>query len=113
MVTTLIGVAIGKLNYNDVKYMFDNPSQDNYKNVTGLVPAYGLYLKDVVYNKEDLIEPVEDEEQQSEKIQLKSIDIKTNPKDLIGLTINEKINLRNEKIRLELQELEELNNKSN
>ncbi|XP_075237085.1 tRNA pseudouridine synthase-like 1 isoform X2 [Lycorma delicatula] len=112
MVTTFLAVASGKLNYDDVKYMFDNPSADSWKSTSiGIVPSYGLYLTDIIYNKEDLIEPVENEEEK--ELVIKSSDIKTNPKDLVGLTINEKINLRNEKLLLEKRELKSKNVKEN
>lgn len=55
MVGTLITVANGKLEPNDVKVMLQIPSKHSWHTFIQNCPPDGLYLCDVKYNAEDLI----------------------------------------------------------
>ncbi|XP_050423245.1 tRNA pseudouridine synthase-like 1 [Adelges cooleyi] len=56
-VGVLLGVAQKKISYDDVKYMFDNPSSKSWNPKASTVPSYGLYLYDIGYDKVDLKVP--------------------------------------------------------
>ncbi|XP_050537572.1 tRNA pseudouridine synthase A isoform X2 [Daktulosphaira vitifoliae] len=53
-VGVLIGVAQKKLSYNDVLYMFDNPSSKSWNPRVSTAPSHGLYLYDIGYDELDL-----------------------------------------------------------
>lgn len=55
----LIKVAQKKLTYDEVKYMFDNPSSDSWNPIASTAPSHGLYLYDMGYDEADLELPVE------------------------------------------------------
>ena len=55
MVGTLLTVARGKLQPNDVKVMLQVPSKHSWHTFIQNCPPHGLYLCDVQYNPEDLI----------------------------------------------------------
>lgn len=57
----LIKVAQKVLTYDDVKYMFDNPSSDSWNPRVSTAPSHGLYLYDLGYDEEDLVVPAEPE----------------------------------------------------
>ncbi|XP_039297085.1 tRNA pseudouridine synthase-like 1 [Nilaparvata lugens] len=124
-VAVLIGVGQGKVNYKDVESLFLNPGTwlDGLKSV----PAYGLYLTDVVYSKEALEAPAkgqenvvkrtvgeevegeeeggeeeeeEEEEEEDRREERRTVKVATS-KDTKQLSINEKINLRSSKIKEE------------
>ncbi|CAH0718770.1 unnamed protein product, partial [Brenthis ino] len=55
MIGTLITVAIGKLELNDIKVMLQVPSKHSWHTFIQNCPPDGLYLANVSYNPEDLI----------------------------------------------------------
>jgi len=55
----LIKVAQNVITFDDVKYMFDNPSIDSWNPKVSTAPSYGLYLYDIGYDEKDLILPIE------------------------------------------------------
>ncbi|VVC35647.1 Hypothetical protein CINCED_3A024746 [Cinara cedri] len=77
-VGVLIKVAQNSLTYNDVKYMFDNPSGNSWNPKASTAPSHGLYLYDMGYDEEDLAvpidkleEPIQIEKQVKDSIELK------------------------------------------
>lgn len=58
-VGVLIKVAQNKITYDDVKYMFDNPSFNSWNPKISTAPSHGLYLYDIGYDEKDLILPIE------------------------------------------------------
>lgn len=54
----LIKIAQQIISYEDVKYMFDNPSPDSWNPKVKTAPSYGLYLYDMCYDEADLILPI-------------------------------------------------------
>lgn len=54
----LIKVAQKVITYNDVKYMFDNPSSDSWNPRVSTAPNHGLYLYDIGYDEADLVLPI-------------------------------------------------------
>lgn len=56
----LIKVAQNIITYDDVKYMFDNPSINSWNTKISTAPSHGLYLYDIGYDEKDLILPIED-----------------------------------------------------
>lgn len=74
----LVKVAENVLTYDDVKYMFDNPSSDSWNPRASTAPSHGLYLYDLGYDEEDLALPVNPEklEQQVVNTVEDSLDIK-------------------------------------
>jgi len=55
----LIKVAQNIITYDDVKYMFDNPSINSWNPKISTAPSHGLYLYDIGYDEKDLILPIE------------------------------------------------------
>lgn len=55
----LIKVAQKIITYDDVKYMFDNPSIHSWNTKISTAPSHGLYFYDIGYDEEDLILPIE------------------------------------------------------
>jgi len=55
----LIKVAQNVITYDDVKYMFDNPSMNSWNPKVSTAPSYGLYLYDIGYDEKDLILSIE------------------------------------------------------
>lgn len=76
----LVKVAQKKISYDDVKYMFDNPSSDSWNPVASTAPSHGLYLYDLGYDEADLELPVEyknsDQPNHSENLAEYSLDLK-------------------------------------
>jgi len=76
----LIKVAQKIITYDDVKYMFDNPSIDSWNPKISTAPSHGLYLYDIGYDEEDLILPIKlnklEESVQSESPMEISLDLK-------------------------------------
>jgi len=94
-VGVLIKVAQKVLTYDDVKYMFDNPSSDSWTSRVSTVPAHGLYLYDMGYDEADLALPIEDNLDQQ---------VKSEPPVEISLNIKKEIikqRTLNRKIALE------------
>jgi len=56
----LIKIAQKVITYDDVKYMFDNPSSDSWNPRVSTAPSHGLYLYDMGYDEADLALPIED-----------------------------------------------------
>lgn len=55
----LIKIAQKVITYNDVKYMFDNPSSDSWNPRVSTAPNHGLYLYDMGYDEADLVLPID------------------------------------------------------
>lgn len=55
----LIKVAQKIITYDDVKYMFNNPSINSWNTKVSTAPSHGLYLYDIGYDEKDLTLPVE------------------------------------------------------
>ncbi|RZF37442.1 hypothetical protein LSTR_LSTR013451 [Laodelphax striatellus] len=110
-VAVLLGVGQGALGYKDVESLFTNPG--SWFGGIRSVPAYGLYLTDVAYSDKDLEAPAEG---QTEKIVTPDLkvkpdlevtpDSKVTPvlKDPVQLSINQKINSRQLKLKQEQHE---------
>lgn len=54
----LIKIAQGVISYDDVKYMFDNPSPNSWNPRVSTAPSHGLYLYDMGYDEADLALPI-------------------------------------------------------
>lgn len=52
-------VAQKVITYDDVKYMFDNPSPESWNPKISTAPSHGLYLYDMGYDEADLVVPIE------------------------------------------------------
>lgn len=86
MVAVLLAVARGRMTLEDVNKLFESPKIDSWNDKAMLVPSYGLYLKDVIYDEQDLVV--------KENEQLENIDLK----NFTG-SIHEKINLRQSMVK--------------
>ncbi|XP_026817592.1 tRNA pseudouridine synthase-like 1 isoform X1 [Rhopalosiphum maidis] len=79
-VGVLIKVAQKLITYDDVKYMFDNPSINSWNTKVSTAPSHGLYLYDIGYDEKDLILPIEhnklEEPVQNESPEEMSLDLK-------------------------------------
>jgi len=72
----LIKIAQKVITYDDVKYMFDNPSSDSWNPRVSTAPSHGLYLYDMGYDEADLALPIEDKLVHSENPIEVTLDIK-------------------------------------
>jgi hypothetical protein len=76
----LIKVAQKLITYDDVKYMFDNPSINSWNTKVSTAPSHGLYLYDIGYDEKDLTLPIEhnklEEPVQNESPEEMSLDLK-------------------------------------
>ncbi|XP_060852469.1 tRNA pseudouridine synthase-like 1 isoform X1 [Rhopalosiphum padi] len=79
-VGVLIKVAQKLITYDDVKYMFDNPSINSWNTKVSTAPSHGLYLYDIGYDEKDLTLPIEhnklEEPVQNESPEEMSLDLK-------------------------------------
>lgn len=55
----LVKIAQKVITYDDVKYMFDNPSSNSWNPKVSTAPSHGLYLYDMGYDEADLALPIE------------------------------------------------------
>nr|XP_018902868.1 PREDICTED: tRNA pseudouridine synthase-like 1 isoform X2 [Bemisia tabaci] len=53
MVSSLLALGGKKMSKTDIRYLLENPSQDNWPNYIHTVPGYALYLENVYYDPKD------------------------------------------------------------
>lgn len=102
-VGVLIGVAQKKLTYDDVLYMFENPSSKSWNPRVSTAPSHGLYLFDIGYDELDLKIPdhlLKVEQNSNDILKEDSLDLK---KEIIKERIKKRRENYNKRISVSLE----------